>query len=316
MYKIFLLFIAFSFLILQAAPILKTGQKYSFDVDGRMDSTIKDDGHYQKGIERSYAYENFTLIDGATGLEWQDTAVSSMNWEDAQEHCLTLFMNYESDWRLPSMQELLTIVDYSETDPTTADNIFHDSSSAYFWTSTSSEYNSSRAWFISFQTGFSGTYDKTGTWPARCVRGEPLENSNFSIVGETVVDTTTNLQWQDTEVVTTTSRNWEDSIDYCENLILESKEDWRMPNINELVSILDYSENLPAINNLFVHTSGLYYWSSTIKDNDASFAQYVYFAYGYSGRTVSKSDNEYTRCVRGGEAGSVNPAVITYLLDD
>jgi len=80
--------------------------------------------------------------------------------------------------------------------------------------------------------------------------------------------------------------------------------DWRLPNVNELHSIVDYSTHDPSINTTyFPNTVSYDYWSSTTNAGDPSLAWHVRFDVGYvDGR--SKSSNYYVRAVCGGQCGS------------
>ena len=114
-----------------------------------------------------------------------------------------------------------------------------------------------------------------------------------------VTDSVTGLIWQDNETV---ERTWVEAISYCESLTLEGNIDWRLPNIKELLSIVDYSTSNPAISSVFQNTIISYpfrYWSSTTHDG-TEYARSVLFYYGY---TVghSKSLSNYVRCVTSGQ---------------
>jgi hypothetical protein len=83
-----------------------------------------------------------------------------------------------------------------------------------------------------------------------------------------VLDTTTNLMWEDTSDKNDTSNNKlvEDAINACEALELGGYEDWHLPNINELRSLTNISnhyndENYPTI---FRYSIDEYYTTSTI----------------------------------------------------
>ena len=112
-----------------------------------------------------------------------------------------------------------------------------------------------------------------------------------------VTDTNTKLQWQDNESV---SKNWIEAIDYCEALTLGGYNDWRLPNQNELRSIIDRSKSWPAISSTFQNVVSFYYWSSTTTVDDKDDAWSVYFGYGFSHRD-GKSYVDYVRCVRDGQ---------------
>jgi len=112
-----------------------------------------------------------------------------------------------------------------------------------------------------------------------------------------VTDNETSLQWQDNE---SAYKTWQSAIDYCENLTLGSYEDWRLPNINELTSLVDDSKFNPSIDTVFLYTASNYYWSSTTNASVSGNAWFVLFSYGYQGSN-RKSYNDYVRCVRAGQ---------------
>ncbi len=94
---------------------------------------------------------------------------------------------------------------------------------------------------------------------------------------------------------------WQVAMDYCQNLTFDSKADWRLPNVDELQTILDRSKFYPATDKtMFPHIHSTYYWSSTTYAYNTDFAWYVNFSHGLVGR-YGKSDNFYIRCVRGGQ---------------
>ena len=118
-----------------------------------------------------------------------------------------------------------------------------------------------------------------------------------------VADSATGLAWQDDysdnagEIKKAT---WQDALIYCEELGLGGKSDWRLPNYNELFSIVDTSIYDPAISSVFTNVTSDTYWSSTTYASDTSSAGIVYF---YNGRDNwrSKTDEYSIRCVRGGQ---------------
>ena len=112
-----------------------------------------------------------------------------------------------------------------------------------------------------------------------------------------VIDTSTNLMWQDDANVTSITKNWQDAIDYCENLTLGGHSDWHLPSKNELQSITDSSKYNPPISSVFQHTNSSVYWSSTTVESAPSIAWYVQFYYGGDDWGTKTSDI-YVRCVR------------------
>ena len=114
---------------------------------------------------------------------------------------------------------------------------------------------------------------------------------------QTVTDTKTGLMWQDNTDAKTVEINWQEAIDYCENLSLAGYSDWRLPNYNELESIVDYDRRDPAIDPTFQNVVSNGYWSSTTVASDTDNAWLVYFYYGLDYWDV-KSYTLYVRCVR------------------
>ena len=112
---------------------------------------------------------------------------------------------------------------------------------------------------------------------------------------EVVQDTSTNLMWQDD--ATPATMNWSDAIDYCEASTLASFTDWRLPNDNELKSIVDTSVVSPAMSSVFQNRVSSNYWSSTTYAGDTTRAGLVYFYVGYD-NIRNKTGTYYVRCVR------------------
>ncbi len=329
MFKMFLTTLVLTVFTFADGPVLKTGQTTSY--------AQFDDGFYQMGKARSYSRSAAGVVaDHTTGLEWQDDVDSVQkpwvtqknydngNYDDtsgdtATTYCRDLTLD-GGGWRLPSIKELETLVDSSKDDPSVAENVFHRISSSGYWsTATYADYTSS-AWVVHFSYGNSGSYTKDSNGYVRCVRVGQLQPSNFSRddVTEIVTDSTTGLQWQDDEIVKTTDRTWSEAIDYCENdMVLGGHNDWRLPNKNELLSIIDRLRYHPAIDvTYFINTALNYYWSSTTLASHADYAWTVNFDYGFSGN-YNKGNNCYVRCVRGGQfdISASLPPVIMYLLD-
>jgi hypothetical protein len=123
----------------------------------------------------------------------------------------------------------------------------------------------------------------------------------------TVTDHGRNLLWQkcsrgqnETNCTgTATSVDWQGALQYCRNLTLAER-NWRLPNINELKSLVDYSVYSPPINiSFFPNTVKEAYWSSTTYYGGATRAWYIYFINGHSEHNL-KTQSRYVRCVADG----------------
>jgi len=138
----------------------------------------------------------------------------------------------------------------------------------------------------------------------RCVSGnaEYGTNSFTDNNNKTISDEATGLMWQQDD---STSTNWDNAISQCENNTTANHSDWRLSNIKELQSIVDYTrspdtDNSAAINPVFNATSFNneenildwgYYWASTThvdNNGDGSNATYISFgrALGYMNNSI------------------------------
>ena len=96
--------------------------------------------------------------------------------------------------------------------------------------------------------------------------------------------------------------DWDSVIDWCNSLVFGGYDDWRLPNMKELQSIIDYGTDSPAIDTTyFTNTKWLdYYWTSTTVNNATPYAWAIVFQNG-SDHIGDKDNHYYLRAVRGGE---------------
>jgi hypothetical protein len=116
-----------------------------------------------------------TVLDSKTNLEWQRSALEDKDrdWQEALAYCEALTHATKSDWRLPSIKELLTIVDETALEPPVVDAAaFGDSSATRYWSSTPALSFSSERFAFAVETAFGLTSDvkMTESAAARCVR--------------------------------------------------------------------------------------------------------------------------------------------------
>ena len=103
------------------------------------------------------------------------------------------------------------------------------------------------------------------------------------------------LMWQDDERVFI--GDWKQAKERCERLNFAGYSDWRLPNIDELISITDKTKFSPAINSAFKYVKSDFYWSSTKFADGSSRAWFVHFKNGYADWS-GISDRLFARCVR------------------
>jgi len=76
-----------------------------------------------------------------------------------------------TDWRLPTLEELKTIVNYNTTNPSIDAGYFPNSSATYYWAASSMRLNAAAAWGVFFNDGRMVFYNKTNALAVRLVRG-------------------------------------------------------------------------------------------------------------------------------------------------
>jgi Protein of unknown function (DUF1566) len=119
-----------------------------------------------------FKVEGDTVLDRTTGLEWSRENVpgGTMNWKAAQEACAKLSLGGHSDWRLPTIRELLTLVDYERHNPSIDIEAFKCESS-YYWTSTPLHSSPGvYAWVVDFHYGFASWSNQDNDLYVRAVR--------------------------------------------------------------------------------------------------------------------------------------------------
>ena len=139
---------------------------------------------------------------------------------------------------------------------------------------------------------------------------------------DTITDNTTGLMWvkdpslcggntypnpwaseEDTPEIMT----WADAITNCEALSYAGHNDWRLPNIKELMSIVDFGKSMPAIDPIFTYS--VYYYNYNLHYSCWSSTNYAAFTgarwcVDFDGGYVKSSGMGvmyYARAVRGGQ---------------
>lgn len=121
-----------------------------------------------------------TITDTSTNLIWEKSSgVSTYNWNQAKEYCEILTLGGKNGWRLPTRNELQSLVDYSiSSGPTISIIYFPDTVADYYWSSTTyAEYPDS-AWVVSFSKGYIVYSNKTTNYSVRAVRSIKCETDS------------------------------------------------------------------------------------------------------------------------------------------
>ena len=232
--------------------------------------------------------DGLTVYDAITDLTWQHTtdttgdgtitADDKMTWTEAQAYPGTLntieYGGYD-DWRLPSIKELYSLIDFQGTDPSgyegSTEDLIPFIDTDYFDFAygdesageriIDSQYASSNLYVstewedslfgVNFADGRIKGYGLTlmgtdKTFFVQCVRGNTDYGTNTFQDNDdgTITDTATQLMWSQAD--SGYAMNWEDALEWVQSQNAAGYlgyNDWRLPNVKELQSILDYSRS-------------------------------------------------------------------------
>jgi hypothetical protein len=115
------------------------------------------------------------VLDCETGLVWERSPDrSELDWFSARSHCINLVLGNRKGFRLPTIQELVSLVDPTQSNPALpAGHPFLTVLSFHYWSATTYADNTSEAWVVDFDNGNVFDYGKVrATFSfAWCVRG-------------------------------------------------------------------------------------------------------------------------------------------------
>jgi hypothetical protein len=335
----------------------KTGQTISY--------YSGDDGEIQAGVDwpnpRFLDNSDGTVTDKLTGLIWTKNANPAGNymaWLEALEYVKTLNTGGHTDWRLPNINELQSLIEYSQSNFALPQGYPFTNVQPIYWSSTSSAEFTSDAWTVGFSGdpdgngvddyGYVASTDKSYYYYVRAVRGGQCGSLGDSVIclpqtgqsscydsdgksidcagtgqdgdiqagvawpkprfvdnGDgTVTDNLTGLMWTANG---TDEKTWQEALDWLKTLHMGGLTDWRLPNVNELRSLVDYTSSYPSLphRNPFVYVQSDYYWSSTTYAYYTNHAWSVYFGDGYVSYHFKDDANygQHVRAVRAGQVG-------------
>jgi len=299
-----------------------------------------------------------TITDALTGLMWQKEENERMDWYSALKVCKDMRIAGHSDWRLPNLKELNTILNLDYTNGWWYYKDFFPAKGLqppllhYF---SSTPYEGIYVWVTNFCFGYDGYYaSKNAKLLFRAVRNvnAPVKQEvvfkfpdsgmkkcyddegriipapkkgkrfsgqdgtyainplSFTKLGDGMVkDNNTGLVWESKSFdkgsynYFDNTYTWQEAHEYV--ALLNAKKyqgfsDWRLPNREELRSIVDYEGSIPAINKkYFPDIAPHFYWSGDINKKEPIFAWGVYFAYGCA-ICYLKDFRYHVRAVRAG----------------
>lgn len=239
----------------------------------------------------------------------------------------------DGQWRMPTRMELHSLTHQGQDFLAVDTDYFPEAIGADHWSASPHAVSPDIAWGVDFTEGAGGGYSlqKSYTLRIRLVRGGMMmptdvtaigpdacsrdglprttPSSDFTAIGDgsIVRHETTGLEWQRCAFGQTwdgttctglaTTQNWQSALAVAD----DAGDNWRLPNINELRSIVEECRTSPAINRMvFPDAPSAGIWSASPSATYEGWAWMVNFDLGYDSRTYQIFDNG-VRLVRGGE---------------
>jgi hypothetical protein len=213
-----------------------------------------------------------------------------------------------SDWRLPTPDELLGLVDYGVVFPAVPIQAaaFPNTLATSYWTGTTFASGTANVWRVSWVDGQTEVAYRTASSPVRLVRGTtavPSPRYSYSADGSEVSDALTGLTWRRCAE----GLSWSGSActggnaTYTHEQALawaQSQTGWRLPSVKELNSVVDLTHTVPAVDSaVFPNTPTVSFWTSTPYVSSSGFAWGVNFGNGFV-QPYYRNDRYRVRLVR------------------
>ena len=292
--------------------VVDTGQKSCYDTQQEIacpaegEAFYGQDAHYES---QSPAYQDNgdgTITDLNTGLMWQQDPGDKMTYDEAVKKASSFYLAGYSDWRLPTIKELYSLILFSGVDVSSFTSAagarpFIDtdyfvfeygdinageriidsqyiSATKYVSTTMNKDETTFGVNFADGRIKGYGLKDPRGrgdkTFYVRYVRGNSSYGMNdFQDNGNgTITDNSTGLMWMQAD--SGKGMVWEDALGYCEHLEYAGYSDWRLPNAKELQFIVDYTRSPATTNSAAIN---LVFKTSSITDEGGKMSYPFYW---------------------------------------
>ena len=113
---------------------------------------------------------NGTVFDRSSGLMWQQAEGGEGNWDEALTFCEDLDLAHYTDWRLPTVKELRSLIDEGRSQPALDTGYFPEAAAAAYWSSTNYIPNAFSVWKVDFRDGIVNSDLRSSLQRIRCVR--------------------------------------------------------------------------------------------------------------------------------------------------
>ena len=295
-------------------PIVDTNVTAFYSNDTQIIEPLEGEAFYgqdatYQGNQPSYTDNgDGTITDNVTDLMWQQHPGEKITWGEAVEKIKTFNLAGYEDWRLPTIKELYSLVQFSGKTGTSSDTSVPYLDTDYFefkygdaageprfidsQMATSTIYDSTTlngqttVFGYNFADGRIKGYEITKDFYVYFVRGNTKYGQNQFIHNGngTITDESTGLMWMTYDSgyyksgdIHDGTMDWKDALEWAEDFEFAGYDDWKLPDVKELQSLLDYTKSpdttdsaaiddmfycIPIINAFGEDDYG-FYWSST-----------------------------------------------------
>jgi len=121
----------------------------------------------------SVVLDGAAVLDKETGLVWEkDPSSAIQTWLQGIENCYTRTVGGRKGWRLPTIEELNSLVDATSSNPALlGGHPFDNIQLGWYWTNNTDSKHPANAWYVDFASGNAGGDNKYSSRFIWCVRG-------------------------------------------------------------------------------------------------------------------------------------------------
>ena len=236
--------------------------------------------------------------DNVTGLTWRIASTSGKTWSGARR--LAIDANQGDghcghvDWRLATAAELVGTIDYGRSRPAIDGDYFPDTEPGFYWTDDGPGARSATPTVVNVSFGYAHALDaQRATASVRLVRGGGDVPRFIDDGNGTITEPRTGLMWDRCSIGQddaadcagdAVSQFWQDALLEVSTRNAQNwrgHDDWRLPGVKELASLMDVRERRPMIDSeRFPNTDPGIYWSGTSHVGEPLMAWGVFFGEG------------------------------------
>lgn len=141
-----------------------------FKIVSKPKTSMKKEKHTHKN--KRFKRVGETVVNSQSGLMWQDNTDSTSNektWQEAQQYCDALTLSGYDNWRLPTAQELLTVIEYHGESSELVDTFKH-LAVGFYWSSSQPKDEPLNASRVYLDLGCTDGMPKDDIYKVKCVR--------------------------------------------------------------------------------------------------------------------------------------------------